>query len=173
MGRGQWLARSRGSNPCCWAKLASSALDDLACPRPDVAAYLSGIPHAAQSGFYDRFSVLGLAPRFKVVVHAIGTDQRVIPLAEIYGEREGSSVPLDSSEQLQPILVTGLARSGTTWLMRLLDAHPSIVVYSCYPYEMHMASYWWQVCRLLTASPNGIGIAHPRPLLVRSRADRP
>lgn len=130
-------------------------------PRPDVAAYLAGIPHAAHSGFYGQFSVLGLAPRFKVVVCAVGADQQVIPLAEVCGEREGGSAPSASSEQLQPILVTGLARSGTTWLMRLLGAHPSIVVYSRYPYEMHMAGYWWQMCRVLTAPPNGIGIAHP------------
>ncbi len=130
-------------------------------PRPDVQAHLPSHAHAMHSGFDGYFSTFGLAPHFEVVVEVVDAEQQVIPVATICGTREGNPVWKAEPGQLQPILVTAPARSGTTWLMRLLSAHPAIVVYAQYPYEMHAAGYWWQVCRVLTAPSGGIDIGHP------------
>lgn len=162
---GGWVVSS--SQPVREIQIKIAGLDwplqrlTVTVPRPDVAAHLPEVPHALHSGFYSQFSVLGLAPSFKVIVQAVDADQQIIPLATIHGAREGSPVPPATSEELQPILVTALARSGTTWLMHLLASHPLIIVFPRYPYEMHAAAYWWQMCRALTAPASGIGIAHP------------
>jgi hypothetical protein len=55
---------------------------------------------------------------------------------------------------LQPILVTSLDCSGATWLMRLLAAHPAIVVHGPYPYETRIASYWMQMMKQLSEPTN-------------------
>jgi hypothetical protein len=54
--------------------------------------------------------------------------------------------PLRSSFQprLQPLMITSLARTGTTWLMRVLAEHPAIVIYRAYPYELKSARHWLQ-----------------------------
>ncbi len=131
-------------------------------PRPDVAAYLPDIAHAGHSGFYGQFSTLGLAPKFRVILQAVTDEQQLIPFAVIHATREGSlTAQAADSTQLQPLLVTALARSGTTWLMHMLSKHPAICIFPGYPYEMHAAAYWWHMCRVLTAPASDIGVSHP------------
>jgi len=127
-------------------------------PRPDVAQTL---PHAATSGFYDCLSALGLPPRFELILQTTHPDGHVSLLAVIHAERDLSAPTTATQELLQPILVTALARSGTTWLMHLLAAHPSIAIYPRYPYEMHAAGYWWHLCRVLTQTTSFHGASHP------------
>jgi hypothetical protein len=132
-------------------------------PRPDVAKFLSNIPESKNSGFFSRFSVVGLPPRFEILVNAIDVDREVIPMATIQVEAEGEAGndSQEVSRYLQPILLSALARSGTTWLMRLLISHPAIVGYPRYPYELHVAGYAWHACRVL-AAPSGLtGLSHP------------
>ena len=132
-------------------------------PRPDVAKFLSNIPENKNSEFFSRFSVVGLPPRFEILVNAIDTDGKVIPMATIQVEVEGEGKDnnQDASSYLQPILLSALARSGTTWLMRLLISHPAIVGYPRYPYELHVAGYAWHACRVLTAPSGLTGLSHP------------
>lgn len=51
----------------------------------------------------------------------------------------------DYKPQLQPLLVTGTGRSGSTWLMRLLLQDDRVVVYSKYPHEMLAARHWMRL----------------------------
>lgn len=131
-------------------------------PRPDVAAYLPNVAHAAHSGFYGQFSTLGLAPNFHAILKAVTHEQQLISFAVIRATRKWTpTAQATDSPQLQPLLVTALARSGTTWLMHILSTHPAICVFPGYPYEMHAAAYWWHMCRVLTAPASGIGMSHP------------
>jgi hypothetical protein len=52
---------------------------------------------------------------------------------------------------LQPLLVTSLARAGTTLLMRMLAAHPAVVTYARPPYEARGGKYWMHVLKTLAA----------------------
>lgn len=80
---------------------------------------------------------------------------------QVEAEGEAGNDSQEVSRYLQPILLSALARSGTTWLMRLLISHPAIVGYPRYPYELHVAGYAWHACRVL-AAPSGLtGLSHP------------
>lgn len=94
-------------------------------------------------------NVVGFCPDFKLVMQGAMDDGSVIKLATISGTRK----PVRSSFKplLQPIILNSLGRTGTTMLMRLFSAHPNIVVQKPYPYEVHVASYWAQFFKVLSA----------------------
>src|SRR4029453_9232965 len=52
----------------------------------------------------------------------------------------------------QPLLVNSFGRTGTTLLMRMLSAHPGVVVYNRPPYEARGGKYWTPVLKT-RASP--------------------
>jgi len=130
-------------------------------PRPDVASFLPHAPQSENSGFYGYLSTIGLPKQFEIVVSAIDFNEVAIPLVNIIFELNFEDCYYRDFVHLQPIMLNALARSGTTWLMRLLIAHPEVVGYPVYPYEMRAASYWLHACRVLTAPSNRVGIAHP------------
>jgi hypothetical protein len=130
-------------------------------PRPDVASFLPHVPQSEKSGFYGYLSAIGLPKQFEIVISAIDFNKTVIPLANVVFESNPEDYRYRDFVRLQPIMLNALARSGTTWLARLLIAHPEVVGYPVYPYEMHAASYWLHACRVLTTPSNRVGIAHP------------
>jgi hypothetical protein len=130
-------------------------------PRPDVASFLPHVPQSENSGFYGYLSAIGLPKQFEIVISAIDFNKTVIPLANVVFESDPEDYRYRDFVRLQPIMLNALARSGTTWLARLLIAHPEVVGYPVYPYEMHAASYWLHACRVLTTPSNHVGIAHP------------
>jgi hypothetical protein len=67
----------------------------------------------------------------------------------ISGERR----PLETgyAPRLQPLLVNSFGRTGTTLLMRMLAAHPAVVVYDRPPYEVRGGKYWMHVLKTLAA----------------------
>jgi hypothetical protein len=69
-------------------------------------------------------------------------------MALLRGVRE--PVRTDFEAQLQPLMVTTLGRTGSMALMRMLEAHPEVLVYRPYRYEQQVAGYWLDV--LLTLS---------------------
>src|SRR5262249_45997404 len=86
-------------------------------------------------------------------------DGSSIRFAAIRGRQ--ASLRTDYEPALQPLLVTSLGRSGTTWLMRLLAGHPSVGVYRAYPYESRAAAYWMHALRVLSQPANYDQSAHP------------
>jgi hypothetical protein len=130
-------------------------------PRPDVASFLPHVPQSENSGFYGYLSAIGLPKQFEIVISAIDFNKTVIPLANVVFESDPEDYRYRDFVRLQPIMLNALARSGTTWLARLLIAHPEVVGYPVYPYEMRAASYWLHACRVLTTPSNRVGIAHP------------
>jgi hypothetical protein len=62
---------------------------------------------------------------------------------------------------VQPLLLTSLGRSGSTWLMKMFAAHPEIVVMRRFPYESSAAKYWMHAMKVLS-DPAGLELsAHP------------
>jgi len=47
-------------------------------------------------------------------------------------------------------MVTTLGRTGSTWLVRLLEQHPGVVAYRPFFYEPRVASYWMGVLKTLS-----------------------
>lgn len=119
--------------------------------RPDVQEKFPDLPHAASSGFSMRLGTPGLPPSFEVLLRAVLSDGVRVPLAAL----EGSHAPLVSSykSSLAPLMVTMMGRVGSSWLMRLLAQHPSIIVRPPRPgdpYETRVASYWMHMLKVLS-----------------------
>ena len=106
--------------------------------RPDIARAVPGAPWAADSGFEIAVSTLGLAQEFELTVSAGVGEHRDVPLAAVRGRR--TPLTTDFQPTLQPLLVTSLGRSGSTWLMRLLNNHAGVVSYRPLEFESRVAT---------------------------------
>ena len=95
--------------------------------RPDIAELHPMRPEAVRSGYATSLSVLGLSSSFKIQVQAVLEDGRSVTLAQIWGQRSPIRPPFEPA--LQPLMITTLARTGSTWLTHLLSHHPAIVAY--------------------------------------------
>jgi len=128
-------------------------------PRSDIAEAFPNVAQAGRSGFHVSASVVGLPLQFECVVEARLDDGRRIPFARVEGRR--SPVASNGARSLQPLLVTSLGRSGSTYLMALLSGHPAIVVDRGVPYENRTSAYWAQVFKILSRPANHAQAGHP------------
>jgi len=128
-------------------------------PSPDVAAQYPQFVPAADAAvtsevanvdicrFQLEFSVLGLPSPVDLEIRARWDDDTEIPLATLrlrYPPLQTSYIP-----QFQPLILTSLGRTGSTWFMRLLSQHPQIITHRAHPYETRIAQYWLQMLRVL------------------------
>src|SRR5918995_857379 len=118
-------------------------------PTPEVAARHPEVPGAEACGFTLLVDTLGLPQRFEFRLRAALPDGSRVKFADISGERR----PLTTAyaPRLQPLIVTSLGRMGTTVLMRMLAAHPGVVIYDRPPYEVRAGKYWLHVLKTLAA----------------------
>ena len=118
-------------------------------PTPEVAARHPDVPGAEACGFTLLVDTLGLPQRFEFRLRAALSDGSRVKIASIGGERRALTTAY--APRLQPLLVTSLGRMGTTLLMRMLSAHPAVVVYERPPYEARGGKYWLHVLKTLAA----------------------
>jgi hypothetical protein len=97
-------------------------------------------------GFWRVITTVGLMSEFTVCVRVVFEDGSHTDIAEIRGRHHLRST---STAVLRPLMVSSLGRSGSTWVMRMLGAHPQIVAHAKHPYETHACSYWLHVLRVL------------------------
>ena len=116
-------------------------------PRAAVARTLDGVSEELPCGFRGLLSALRPEIDFELELRAVLDDGRRIPFATVKGRRERPHASVEPT--LTPIMVTGLGRSGTTWLMGMLGGHPGIVVYGRPPYERFPARYWAHMLKVL------------------------
>jgi sulfotransferase family protein len=120
--------------------------------RPDVASQFPAAPAAATAGFRTGLSVLGLPRELELELRAVLEDGSRVRLGLIRARHE--PLRTDFEPRLQPLMVTSLGRTGTTWLLRLLAEHPRIVVQRDYPYETRVGRYWLHVLKVLAEPAN-------------------
>jgi hypothetical protein len=119
--------------------------------RPDGAAVYPGTPETC--GFNLTITAMELPADFELVVVAVCEDHGQFPLAIINGRNVVAMPESGGRKSLQPLMVTSLGRSGTTYLMRLLAQHAKVVVDRTYPYEANAARYFMHTARALTHPP--------------------
>ena len=112
--------------------------------RPHAAARFDVAPAI---GFRALVNALSLPRAFELEVVALTGDGRA-PLAVVRGRR--ASLPGRSDASLQPLIVTTLGRTGSMLLLRLLEAHPELLVIRPHRYEQRVAGYWAEVLLALT-----------------------
>jgi Sulfotransferase family len=120
--------------------------------RPDIASRFDGVSPDAVRGFSTSISLIALGTECEVSVMALLEDGQVIPIGTIRIRHRPISTGYESA--LQPLMLTGLGRSGGTWMMSMLRAHPQIVVFPEFPHEERMASYWLHMLTVLSAPAN-------------------
>jgi len=120
-------------------------------PRVDVAGVHDPGMQGESCGFAGQMGSLGTPSDFELVVQALvkmdGDERLRVPVAKITGRRR--SRPGVVSKR-QPLMVTGLGRSGTSWMMRLLSEHPGVVAIRQHPYEVRPSVYWMHMLKVLT-----------------------
>lgn len=121
-------------------------------PRRDVVAKYPEVSGSEKCGFWIATGTLGIAPEFELRIDAVLRDKSRATLGVIRGRQQ----PLTSGfePKLQPLMITNMGRTGTTWLMRLLGEHPQIVAHRVYPYETRAHRYWMNVLKVLSEPAN-------------------
>jgi hypothetical protein len=116
--------------------------------RPDLVRVFPGVDRAGACGFRTALSTLGLSSGFDLLLQTVLQDDTVVSLARVRGRWQ----PPRSAfrPRLQPLLLTSLGRSGSTWLTVLLGRHPQIVTYRPFQAEPRVVSYWLEVLKDLS-----------------------
>jgi hypothetical protein len=115
--------------------------------RPDVQAIHGDVEWSLISGFNHAISTLKLPTEFEIDVGALLKDDTRTPIATVRGRRR--ALPARPSE-LNPLAVTTLGRTGSTWVLDLLSRHPRIVSFRPFEYEAKLVRYWTDILGALS-----------------------
>jgi hypothetical protein len=140
-----------------WNRVAGPKRIPIAIPRPDVAAELHD-PGAANSGFAAAVSLAGVPPAFELVVNALFRSGERVPLGTITGRRARWEAP---KTRWQPVLVTTLGRTGSTWVSALLGQHPELVTYRPFEFDARTVTYWVEACQALAQPASYLSAVQP------------
>jgi hypothetical protein len=124
-------------------------------PRRGVQRRFPDLPDALNCGFGSMIGTLPVPPEFELDLFAKLDDGSRVRFASIVGRR---SVPTPSYEPtLRPLVLTSPGRSGTVWMMRMLAAHPGVVVHPHPEHEVWPGRYWAHLLAVLSgpADPRG------------------
>jgi hypothetical protein len=103
---------------------------------------------ADRIGFRALLNALLLPPEFELeLVARTGAGAR-LPIAAVRGNR--ARLEGNGGGGPEPLIVTTLGRTGSMLLLRLLEAHPEVLVIRPHRYEQRVAGYWTEVLLTLT-----------------------
>jgi hypothetical protein len=127
-------------------------------PNADVAA-ARGFPDETECVFHAILALIGLGLEARLSLRVVLGDDSRVPVGSIAVRRQ--AVRAGYEPRIQPLIVTTLGRSGSTWLMQMLASHPQVVVFRRFPYESTPAKYWLHALRVLSEPVNLVESAHP------------
>lgn len=127
--------------------------------RSDLDVAAAGDPGTEAVGFSLTIGSLDLPQEFTLEAEGVFADGERTPLAGIDGRRR--RLQSGFTPKLQPLLVTTLGRTGSSWLMLLLGEHPEIAAYRPFQREPRVSSYWMEVLRALADPASYMQIIDP------------
>jgi Sulfotransferase family len=133
--------------------------------RPDVAAAFPDVARGERAGFQASVGALSVRRQFEVLLQAkLEGGQR-----ELFGSFRGAREELRSDYKplVQPLMVTTLARTGSTWLTHVLSCHPQVVAFGPFKHETRVATYWATVLQELSQPNSYLSQFDPVDLNVR------
>jgi sulfotransferase family protein len=114
----------------------------------------------ATGGAWDALvGLIGLRADAELELVVVLDDDSRVPAARLKLRRTPLRSGFDA--RLQPLILTSLGRSGSTWLMKMFTAHPEIVVMRRFPYESCAAKYWMHAFKVLSDPADLAQSAHP------------
>ncbi|MBS1886482.1 MAG: sulfotransferase [Actinobacteria bacterium] len=116
-------------------------------PRPDVAAAFPDAVDADRAGFTAAIGAPRLRNRFELLVRAELEGGVMVPLATVAGRREPLALPAPAGPQ--PLILTTLGRTGSTWCVWTLQSHPEIVAHSPFDNDARVGAYWMSALQTL------------------------
>jgi hypothetical protein len=116
--------------------------------RRDIATQHPTVNWAEETGFRASLSLVGLPAVFAIRMRAMLRDKTHLHLGTIKGTRQRMVTPAEPS--IQPLILTTLGRTGSTWVTRLLGQHPQIVAYRPFQFEPRISTYWLSVLTALS-----------------------
>jgi hypothetical protein len=127
--------------------------------RPDLAARHSHLDPEQDVSWEALVGLLGLRADAQLELHVVLDGDERVPAATLALRR----TPLRSGfdPRLQPLVLSSLGRSGSTWMMKIFASHPEIVVMRRFPYESSAAKYWMHAMKVLSDPANLTQSAHP------------
>ena len=128
-------------------------------PRQDLLGRLIAQRSPDRPGFALQLGLVGLPAQFELELRARLDGGGAVRFASIRGRRE--HLVSGYRPSLRPLLVTSLARTGTSRLMRLLAHHPAIVADRQHPHETRIGRYWGHAFLVLTEPADHAGSADP------------
>ena len=142
-------------------------------PREDVAAAV-GVDPSTDCVFHVLAGLLGLGPNPRLELEVVLADGTRVPAGWISAAR-GGRFARGLRRKLRPLIVNCPGRSGSTFLMKLLAAHPEVVVFRRFPYESTPARYWMHMLSVLAEPANlvestGTDDVQHRPLVDRQQS---
>ncbi|MEY4482561.1 MAG: hypothetical protein RL693_13, partial [Verrucomicrobiota bacterium] len=92
---------------------------------------------AKNCGFLVAVGVVGLPENFTLQISILLEDGSRVPMGSVQGNHR----PLRPTfpPRFQPLLLSGLGRSGSSWLIHLLGEHPDIITHLRYPFISRFA----------------------------------
>jgi hypothetical protein len=116
--------------------------------RPDIASGFSEVEGAERSGYRATISSLKLGGEFELVLRAKVEDGTRLPLARLRGRRR--RLPASTADEIQPLMVNTIGRSGSTLMVTLLSSHPDVVAFSPFIKDARVSTYWVNVLQDLS-----------------------
>ena len=108
---------------------------------------LRTVPLFTEKRFETLVGLVGLKLESELLLQAVLENGERAPFASITVRRH--SIETDFEPAINPLILTGLGRSGSTWLMKMFASHPEVVVFRRFPYEYSVARYWMHMLRVL------------------------
>jgi hypothetical protein len=122
-------------------------------------ARVSTIPVHSAGAFDAAIGTVGLPRQFELSLEGALENGGRVPLWRVRGRQNpliGAWTP-----RVRPVVLRALGRTGSIWLLHLLDQHPQVVVYRPFTYEPRLLLYWAEVLRALSDPRSYLGALRP------------